>query len=673
MNNKIISAGLFAIVLLHSQLLFASKIENGGHYFYIEPVPTWITEEQYSKIPHPNETFIAYLLSQDEVRVSENREQHFKKYALTPLDSTALNESAEFSISFDPLYEDIIFHQINIIRGSSNSTRDVKKSVILKHDNSQFSKSVEDGKMLAHVVINDVKINDIVEYSYSIVGKNPIFEDKHFSKYSVGFTVPVNKLKVSIQVPKHRILHYKFRGMNSKVEANTFNAYTTYSWIDENLPVYKNEQDTPPGFDPFPTLEFTEYSNWNEVARWADKVFSIPDRSINSKIAQKIKEWEKLDSAKEKLFSALDFTQNEIRYFGKELGINSHMPYSPKLAMERGYGDCKDKSLLLNIILEKLGIESKIVLVSLANRDYINDFLPSPSAFDHAVVFANLDDTAYWLDGTKLNQHGGVDIIGHTDYGYGLLIGPDTQKLTKVTHPINYLPTHEITETYNLDKLNDPVSIQIKTIGSYSFSEWYRSEFASKSLNVLTENYLNFYKKKFPTLKLEHKIIKSDDKKKNVFSFKENYVNLLFWDKQNISEQHIDIDAYNVNRYLAKPNTLERSTPLAIAHPLKIVQKFVLNLPDEIAPIITDQDTIVEDEYISVKREGKIIGHALHISFTYQSKNDFVPPEKIAPHIETLDRARDLTSERLFIPIPSHNKVDKNIVSEIINHLGEKL
>src|SRR3546814_13646976 len=73
------------------------------------------------------------------------------------------------------------------------------------------------------------------------------------------------------------------------------------------------------------------------------------------------KRWPK---AEDRVTEVTRYIQDNIRYVGEEMGEGSYVPRRPALVLERGYGDCKDKSLLLAVALRRVGIDAVPALVS---------------------------------------------------------------------------------------------------------------------------------------------------------------------------------------------------------------------------------------------------------------------------------------------------------------------
>ena len=83
------------------------------------------------------------------------------------------------------------------------------------------------------------------------------------------------------------------------------------------------------------------------------------------------------------------YVAQEIRYQQDyENTIAGVRPHSCPVVLERGYGDCKDKAVVLIALLRTLGIDAWPALVNTDWHDGIGTWLPSPGAFNHVIVVA---------------------------------------------------------------------------------------------------------------------------------------------------------------------------------------------------------------------------------------------------------------------------------------------
>jgi transglutaminase-like putative cysteine protease len=83
------------------------------------------------------------------------------------------------------------------------------------------------------------------------------------------------------------------------------------------------------------------------------------------------------------------FVKAKVRYVAVERGVGWYLPASPPTVLTRGWGDCKEKALLLVKLLEEVGIEAYVALVDSAPAELgeqVDPAFPRLSAFNHAIV-----------------------------------------------------------------------------------------------------------------------------------------------------------------------------------------------------------------------------------------------------------------------------------------------
>ena len=69
-----------------------------------------------------------------------------------------------------------------------------------------------------------------------------------------------------------------------------------------------------------------------------------------------------------------------------ELGDGWYLPAPPSTVLARGWGDCKDKAVLLSRLLETAGVKAYPALIDYGASTSFDPDFPRLSAFDHAIV-----------------------------------------------------------------------------------------------------------------------------------------------------------------------------------------------------------------------------------------------------------------------------------------------
>ena len=108
---------------------------------------------------------------------------------------------------------------------------------------------------------------------------------------------------------------------------------------------------------------------------------------------------------------------------------------------------------LLMTLLRGLGISSKPVLLQYGLRRTLDKFLPSPQLFDHVIVQVTLGEQVYYLDPTRLGQHGRLRSLGQVHEGTEMLVVAPDGRPSRITSPNARDLLHvDLTETASVPK-----------------------------------------------------------------------------------------------------------------------------------------------------------------------------------------------------------------------------
>jgi transglutaminase-like putative cysteine protease len=199
----------------------------------------------------------------------------------------------------------------------------------------------------------------------------------------------------------------------------------------EAIAAVRNEGSYPNWYFPFPFLQLAPERTWADVVGWALPLYPDPG-PLPAELEARLVEWNKIADPAARAFAVLRTVQRDVRYFGTELGENTHRPALPGVTWERRYGDCKDKAFLTATLLRRLGIEAEPALVSLHRGKGLQQLLSSGADFDHVIVRARIAGTSFWLDATLAEQHGSLAANDVHDYGVALPVRAGVDALVPV-------------------------------------------------------------------------------------------------------------------------------------------------------------------------------------------------------------------------------------------------
>ncbi len=104
----------------------------------------------------------------------------------------------------------------------------------------------------------------------------------------------------------------------------------------------------------------------------------------------------------------------DVKYTGIEFGEASIVPRTPAEVLERRYGDCKDKALLLTALLRAAGIPAQVALLDAGFGPDVDPDVPGFGSFDHAIVYVP-GPRPLWIDAT--DQFSAVGELPLADQG----------------------------------------------------------------------------------------------------------------------------------------------------------------------------------------------------------------------------------------------------------------
>jgi len=376
-------------------------------------------------------------------------------------DASALGQIGQIAMQFIPQYQRLTLHKVEILRGTESIDHTATAQVRFLQREAGLEQGIYSGVITASLLLPDVRVGDTLHLQYSITGANPIFGGRYVQATAWQRPLPVQLRRVTLNMPASRSIHWKWvaDGEPSTLApvVSNANGMRRLRFEEHDLAPVELEPLIPRSAYPLRWLQFSEFDDWAEVARWADALFPA-DAPLPDELVPVITRLLRLPSRSEQASQALQWVQSEIRYYSVSLGESSHRPHSPAEVLRNRYGDCKDKSFLLMRMLQSLGIPARAVLASLGSPQGPGKQLATPIAFDHVVVQARIDDRDVYLDPTRLGQRGPVERMGQGQEEASVLVvdGRDTSALTTVRSPNRReIFRNELSEKFKLDAFGE--------------------------------------------------------------------------------------------------------------------------------------------------------------------------------------------------------------------------
>jgi len=419
--------------------------------------------------------------------------------------SSRLSEIGQFSIGFIPAYQKLIMHRVAIMRGNQIMDRTKTANIRVIDSENDVAGGYYHGESKAQLLLEDVKAGDTLWITYTIEGTNPVFGSMWHEHLPWPKAAPIGLRKVSLLQPPGRQVQWRVSGTPQaelaapKVEQR--NGVTKLVFQQASVPPVEYETSIPPDLIPISVLDFSEYKSWNQVAQWANALFSATAPSAEVRALARKFTAETLEG---RAAQALHWVQDDIRYFSVSMGENSHRPQSPDVVLKRRFGDCKDKSQLLVALYRAMGIEAQPVLLHASAPKMPEQFLPSPGNFDHAIVRVVLDGKPYFVDPTLAGERGPIPALPvPVPSATALIVSLDSTGL--ITLPDDRLdqPLVDRDEQVRLDALHGDAQLTLRIVYRGRFAAGMRQGFRSMGSFDLKKMMLEQYERTYPGIKLD--------------------------------------------------------------------------------------------------------------------------------------------------------------------------
>ena len=578
------------------------EVQLGKNSFTVgDPISFWVDQ-----LPIPETTSsqpVVIRLADTQYFLGTSVPDLYVRRATLINDPAALTAAGRFSIPFSPEYQRVQLHGIHIYRGQEEFDRTKTSNIRFLQREQDLERGMYSGRITASILIDDVRVGDTVEIAYTISGANPVFGGKAFGLSPWEQGLPTLRRRVVLSYPAGRKITWRVVGdrpMPALTPTDTIQAGIRRVTFDEQpLRGFPLDAMTTPDFFGTRFVQFSEFADWSDVVGWAIPLFetAAPQGDEFRSVVNRIR---MLPTEQDRVVAALEFTQSQIRYFSVSLGESSHRPTAPDEVLRRRYGDCKDKSLLLIALLRELGIESRPVLLQLGRRAGLDKTLPSPQFFDHVIVQATVGGKPYFLDSTRLGQHGQLDRMGQTHEGAQILVvARDTAALSQLPADTSDIITDEVTERGTLARFGEEGQLDVRHVFHGVRAEGFRVLFERAPREQVIKIVGDAMERRYPGASLVGEPAIKDDRASNEFSISASY---------KIPKLATEVDGNWVvafspdnlrNVVIASPSA-NRTTPLRIpGFPFHGKYQFEMNFPDQVSASIDPHEQTFTNNYFN--------------------------------------------------------------------------
>lgn len=611
------------------------------------PIPDWVDDLPIPAVdPALQERAVDgvhYIVSDHQIQWDGADQHSYGRTVLQVTDRAGLEQAATISFDFDPKLDRIILTRLMIIRdGREIDLRDSVREEVLRRE-QRLDEGIIDGTLTAWLQVPDLRVGDMVDYS-SIRVMKPLVPGGERSSFStLEWGVPVQLSRTVVLWPEDwtmlaaplpdRVVH-----VESPVPGK---GVIRHEWQRLGHIPERWEDNIPPGYEPEAVLRFTAEADWGFLSAaltphyaadypltpdWEGKVAAIAATNF---------------TPEHRAIAALRLVQDELRYVSISVAAGGYFARLPAEVIASGFGDCKDKSLLLTAILRRLGVNATVALTDIDAGHALPMDVPMPGVFDHAIVRIRLDGQSHWVDPTASHQGGDFASAAPPDYGWALpLTGAGQTALEPIAVTPEQAWSTDVTESYTFSAVG--VLLEVTSVYGGGAADSMRQRWATTHVSDISYDYFQYYQGRYPGLTMMRDMEKRDDRAANRFEMVERY--LLPQDQLGGTDLEVNFpfSAEDFASNLPDRLTAPRRSPLAVG-PAAVFRHHVRVRK---APIeFTAPEAVqIDNPGFSFEMKAETSGPgSLDLIWQYRRSGLPVAADKAAGVIADGDRVYDLT------------------------------
>jgi len=474
-----------------------------------------------------------------------------------------------------------------------------------------------------------------------VTGANPVFNDKYVDSFSTTWGSPIHLFSQRLLTAPNRPVSYKsFTNPIKPTVTTNADQSQLLEWKSSEVPAVFEDDNTSDWYDTFGWVQLSEFTSWKEVVDWGlgNYDFTAP---LSPELQGKIDEIAKKSTIPEdRALDAIRFVQDDIRYLGIEMGANSYKPTPASLACQHRFGDCKDKAFLCVVMLRALGIEAYPVLVSTSYRQETDKLLPSPLAFDHAIVQLTVDNRTYWIDVTRDAQRGRLKNLYIDDFKRVLVLKPGNDALSSMTVSPESMPQETVVDTFTVKSVTDPVLLQVHTVYSGLSAENTRSDFAEDSVEKTQNSYLKYYAGHYSKIEVAKPLRYQDFPEDNRFEVWEEYKIPDFWSRATPDVPWKALfSPLIISDAIGDAPAPQRTSPYHVSYPSDVSEDLEIHMFDNWE--VDSKTNDVTTNYFLYTDHPSCDKNVVHFRYRFKTLVPDVPPENIADYHDQIKKLQD--------------------------------
>jgi tetratricopeptide (TPR) repeat protein len=320
-------------------------------------------------------------------------------HEITRLNSRkAIEKLGEYRhIYYDPAFETLTLNEARVLKAGGRAVPIEPRHLQLRDVSTDYQ-VYDHGKQLV-ISFPNLEVGDCIEVKWATRGKNPEHHGQFFTRYTFGdddYPIVLDELRV--RLPRDRALRYSSIGGQLEPAVTEDETSRLLHWQVSHRPGLPRDEHLPPREELRLQVAVSTFTSWSHVGHWKQRLRAECWKCTPA-VRQVVQQVTRGLTRPEDRARALTYwVRRNIRYVstGRQ---HDYTPHPPQMVLENRYGDCKDTTQLLAVMLKEAGVPVALATIGLRGDGQVLPEVPSPWG-THALLLLSLDGHDHWIDTT---------------------------------------------------------------------------------------------------------------------------------------------------------------------------------------------------------------------------------------------------------------------------------
>lgn len=301
------------------------------------------------------------------------------------------------NIVYTPSYQKLTLNEARVHKPDGKIVRVLPRHVHLRDVGTDFQ-SYDPEKQLI-ITFPSLEVGDTIEVKWTVRGKNPEHAGQFFNRYALGdLSYPIALDEYRVRLAKGLTLKHAVVNAALAPAITDDNGEKLYVWKQANLPRGPRDEAAPSKEELRPTVVVSTFASWDEVGKWKHKLREACWECTDAVRKAAHRATRDCKTPLDKARALTYFVRRNVRYLSTG-ERHDYTPHKPAEVLANRYGDCKDTSQLLAVMLREVGLKVELATLGTLDDGQVHPDVPSPWG-THAILCVTIDGKPHWIDTT---------------------------------------------------------------------------------------------------------------------------------------------------------------------------------------------------------------------------------------------------------------------------------